>query len=76
MNLKDGIVQIATSDPKGATTAGFALGTGLSTLLNWLSAGVGLAASIAGLILAVYMIKKARLEARLIELKIKDRLGG
>lgn len=54
-----------------ATASITTAGVGLSTLFDWLSAGVGLVASIAGVILCGMLIYKVRLEHKKLNLEIK-----
>ena len=74
MVTKQDMIQFAqsvTHDPKSAGVALTATAAGVSTIMSWVSAGVGLAASVAGLLLAVMMIKKARLETELIRRRLE-----
>lgn len=52
--------------------------SGSATVLDWVSTGVGLAASAAGLILALMLIRKARLEQQklVIEIEALRRASG
>jgi hypothetical protein len=79
MGMKHDAVQFAqvvTHDPKSAAAAVTATGAGISTVMDWVSAGVGLAASVAGLLLAVMMIRKARLEMKLLRVRLEREREG
>lgn len=74
MTTKAELAQHATSalsNPKAVTVVSTAtVGSGISTYFDWLSNGIGIAASAAGLILAVMMIRKVYFET--VKLKIEN----
>ena len=66
MTSKDDLIVYAghvASNPKvAAAVSGAAITSGVSTYLEWISRGVGIAASVAGFLLAVALIRKAMAE--------------
>ena len=64
--MKNFIQQLATDIAQSPTTAknvaGITGGVGIATVLEWLSFGMGLAASFAGFALTILMYKKHKLE--------------
>jgi len=60
-----------THNPKAsAVVSVLAGGAGISTLFNWVSQGIGITASAAGLVLAIVVIRKSILEHKKIQLEI------
>lgn len=67
----------AMTNPKIVASVSTATtGIGVSTYLEWISRGVGIAASTAGFFLAVMMVRKVMLESAKLKLEIDKLTGG
>jgi len=75
MSLKQDLTQFATdaaTNPKTVVAVSTATsGIGLSTAIGWLEKGIGVAASAAGLTLALLMVRKVMLESAKLKIEIE-----
>ena len=66
MTLKDdlmtSVAHVASNPKVAAGVSGMTITSGVSTYMEWISNGVGIAASVAGFLLAVTLIRKAMAE--------------
>ena len=74
MPLKEDLAQFAAdaaTNPKAVVAVSTATsGIGLSTAIGWLEKGIGVAASGAGLMLALMMVRKVMLESTKLKLEL------
>ena len=74
MPLKEDLAQFATdaaTNPKAVVAVSTATsGIGLSTAIGWLEKGIGVAASAAGLFLALMMVRKVMLESAKLKIEL------
>jgi hypothetical protein len=74
MPSKEDLVQFAAdaaTNPKAVVAVSTATsGIGLSTAIGWLEKGIGVAASAAGLLLALMMVRKVILESAKLKLEL------
>lgn len=75
MLSKEELTQFATdaaTNPKAVAAVSTATsGVGLSTAIGWLEKGIGVAASAAGLTLALLMVRKVMLESAKLKIEIE-----
>ena len=65
--------QVAQEVHKGALTAGVVTtSAGVATALQWVTVGMGLLATTAGLVLTVYLTYKAHLDVKLRKMQIAE----
>lgn len=75
MTSRQDLAEFATSaatNPKAVAAVSTATsGIGLSTAIGWLEKGIGVAASAAGLALALLMVRKVMLESAKLKIEIE-----
>lgn len=74
-DLTEFAANAATSPKAVAAVSTATSGIGLSTAIGWLEKGIGVAASGAGLLLALMMVRKVMLESAKLKIEIKALSG-
>lgn len=75
MNMKNELAQFVTTaaqNPKTVATVSLATaGSGVSTAFDWISRGIGVTASLVGIMLTIMLIRKSMMEQAKIKLEIQ-----